>query len=181
MPPTRDFKPTMAALCHTVSYRTRSAFCIGELRTTTRSSANGRETVAFSPATGQRTSTLSAARHSSLEASRNVCIAQWITAAGIPAGTERILARTRNSGWSTADTEFRSDYVAFDEGESEGYMLGMTYYLPSKKRWAVRYPKLHHIRGNDKDSDARTQPSSSRKPSIVGPASGEMRNVRGRP
>ncbi len=48
-------------------------------------------------------------------------------------------------------------YVAFDEGESEGYMVGMTYYLPSKKRWAVRYPKLHHMRGNDKDSYSRTQ------------------------
>jgi arylformamidase len=38
-----------------------------------------------------------------------------LEAAGIPASTERLLARTRNSGWSRADTAFREDYVAYDE------------------------------------------------------------------
>lgn len=33
--------------------------------------------------------------------------------AGIPAEVVRVLAMTRNSGWSRADTAFRDDYVAF--------------------------------------------------------------------
>ena len=32
---------------------------------------------------------------------------------GIPGGTERLLAKTSNSGWSKADTEFREDFIAF--------------------------------------------------------------------
>lgn len=32
----------------------------------------------------------------------------------LPAGTERILARTRNSGWSRTERAFREDYVAYD-------------------------------------------------------------------
>ncbi len=33
---------------------------------------------------------------------------------GLPAGIDRVLARTRNSGWSRTDRAFREDYVAFD-------------------------------------------------------------------
>jgi arylformamidase len=38
-----------------------------------------------------------------------------LDAAGIPAGTQRLLARTRNSGWGRADTAFRENFVAYDE------------------------------------------------------------------
>jgi arylformamidase len=38
---------------------------------------------------------------------------------GVPPGTERLIAKTRNSGWSRTDTEFRPDYVAFDESAAE--------------------------------------------------------------
>jgi arylformamidase len=37
-----------------------------------------------------------------------------LEAAGVPPGAERILARTRNSGWSTTETAFREVYVAYD-------------------------------------------------------------------
>lgn len=39
--------------------------------------------------------------------------------AGVPDDAERILALTRNSGWSERDTAFRSDYVAFDLSAAE--------------------------------------------------------------
>lgn len=34
---------------------------------------------------------------------------------GVPENVTRLLAKTRNSGWSSGDQEFREDYVAFDE------------------------------------------------------------------
>ncbi len=34
--------------------------------------------------------------------------------AGIPAGTERLLVKTSNSGWSTRDDRFRENFIAFD-------------------------------------------------------------------
>lgn len=37
-----------------------------------------------------------------------------LEAADIPADTVRLLALTTNSGWSRGDTEFRTDFVAFD-------------------------------------------------------------------
>lgn len=39
--------------------------------------------------------------------------------AGVPQDVERILALTRNSGWSRTDTTFRSDYVAYDLSAAE--------------------------------------------------------------
>ncbi|HVL81602.1 MAG TPA: cyclase family protein [Actinomycetota bacterium] len=40
--------------------------------------------------------------------------ADHLDAASVPEGCERLLARTRNSGWSS-DTSFREDFVAYDE------------------------------------------------------------------
>ncbi|MFP4554459.1 MAG: cyclase family protein [Actinomycetota bacterium] len=39
--------------------------------------------------------------------------------AGVPENTVKILALTRNSGWSRSDTAFRPDYVAFDVSAAE--------------------------------------------------------------
>jgi arylformamidase len=39
--------------------------------------------------------------------------AEDLERAGLPADVERLLARTRNSGWSLADTGFREDFVGF--------------------------------------------------------------------
>jgi arylformamidase len=39
--------------------------------------------------------------------------------AGIPEECIRVLALTRNSGWSRGDTEFRSDYVAFSASAAD--------------------------------------------------------------
>lgn len=41
--------------------------------------------------------------------------AEHLEGAGVPANTLRIVALTRNSGWSRTDTEFRRDFVAYDE------------------------------------------------------------------
>jgi arylformamidase len=37
----------------------------------------------------------------------------------LPRDIDRLIVKTRNSGWSKTDTEFRSDYVAFDESAAE--------------------------------------------------------------
>jgi arylformamidase len=37
----------------------------------------------------------------------------------IPEGAHRILLKTRNSGWSTSDTEFREDFVALDTSAAD--------------------------------------------------------------
>ena len=37
----------------------------------------------------------------------------------LPHGVDRLIAKTRNSGWSKRDTEFRRDFVAFDESAAE--------------------------------------------------------------
>ena len=37
----------------------------------------------------------------------------------LPGGIDRLIVKTRNSGWSRTDTEFRRDYVAFDESAAE--------------------------------------------------------------
>jgi arylformamidase len=42
-----------------------------------------------------------------------------LTLAGLPDDAERILAKTRNSGWSAESTEFREDYVAYDLSAAE--------------------------------------------------------------
>jgi arylformamidase len=39
--------------------------------------------------------------------------------AGLPDGVVRVLAKTSNSGWSSAGTAFREDYVAFDPSAAE--------------------------------------------------------------
>lgn len=39
--------------------------------------------------------------------------------ASVPEGAERILLKTRNSGWSASDTEFREDFVALDAAGAE--------------------------------------------------------------
>lgn len=41
--------------------------------------------------------------------------AEVLEAAGLPERVERLLAKTRNSGWSRSDTGFREDYAGFDE------------------------------------------------------------------
>jgi len=38
---------------------------------------------------------------------------------GVPPGIERLIAKTRNSGWSKTGTEFRRDYVALDESAAQ--------------------------------------------------------------
>ena len=38
---------------------------------------------------------------------------------GLPRGIDRLIAKTRNSGWSKTTTEFQRDYVAFDESAAE--------------------------------------------------------------
>ncbi|MEX0658216.1 MAG: cyclase family protein [Egibacteraceae bacterium] len=42
-----------------------------------------------------------------------------LSRADLPAGAERILARTRNSGWSRTDRAFREDYVAYDPSAAQ--------------------------------------------------------------
>jgi arylformamidase len=37
----------------------------------------------------------------------------------VPDGTERLLLKTRNSGWSESDTAFRQDFVALDPSAAE--------------------------------------------------------------
>ena len=37
----------------------------------------------------------------------------------LPPGIDRLIVKTRNSGWSRTDTEFRRDYVAFDESAAQ--------------------------------------------------------------
>jgi len=37
----------------------------------------------------------------------------------VPEGAERVLVKTRNSGWSASDTEFREDFVALDPSAAE--------------------------------------------------------------
>jgi arylformamidase len=39
--------------------------------------------------------------------------------AAVPEGVERLLLKTRNSGWSAADTSFREDFVALDPSAAE--------------------------------------------------------------
>jgi arylformamidase len=39
--------------------------------------------------------------------------------ASVPEGAQRILLKTRNSGWSASDTEFREDFVALDPSAAE--------------------------------------------------------------
>jgi arylformamidase len=39
--------------------------------------------------------------------------------ASVPDGEQRILLKTRNSGWSASDTEFREDFVALDPSAAE--------------------------------------------------------------
>src|ERR687897_462815 len=39
--------------------------------------------------------------------------------AHLPPGVERLIAKTRNSGWSRTDTEFRRDYIAYDASAAE--------------------------------------------------------------
>jgi arylformamidase len=39
--------------------------------------------------------------------------------ASVPEGARRILVKTRNSGWSASDTEFREDFVALDPSAAE--------------------------------------------------------------
>lgn len=44
-----------------------------------------------------------------------VITADILESIGVPAGTRRFLAKTRNSGWSTNGAPFQEDFVAFDE------------------------------------------------------------------
>ncbi|HEV8571423.1 MAG TPA: cyclase family protein [Actinomycetota bacterium] len=39
--------------------------------------------------------------------------------AAVPEGVERLLLKTRNSGWSKSDTSFREDFVALDPSAAE--------------------------------------------------------------
>jgi arylformamidase len=39
--------------------------------------------------------------------------------AAVPDGAERLLLKTRNSGWSASDTSFRQDFVALDPSAAE--------------------------------------------------------------
>jgi arylformamidase len=39
--------------------------------------------------------------------------------AAVPEGAERLLLKTRNSGWSASDTSFREDFVALDPSAAE--------------------------------------------------------------
>jgi arylformamidase len=39
--------------------------------------------------------------------------------AEVPEGTVRLLAKTSNSGWSTGDSEFREDFVAYESSAAE--------------------------------------------------------------
>jgi arylformamidase len=54
-----------------------------------------------------------------LRHARGPISADDLAAAGVPAAAERLLARTRNSGWSRADTAFRDDYIAYDASAAE--------------------------------------------------------------
>lgn len=48
-----------------------------------------------------------------------VITADFLETAGIPDDVTRLLARTRNSGWSTAGDPFREDFVACDESAAD--------------------------------------------------------------
>lgn len=54
-----------------------------------------------------------------LEAVEGAIGADDLEAAGIPAGAERLLLRTRNSGWSAGDSGFREGFVALDVSGAE--------------------------------------------------------------
>lgn len=56
-----------------------------------------------------------------LEHLRGAITAAALDAAGIPDGTERLLAKTANSGWS-ADRSFREDFIAFDQSGAQWCM-----------------------------------------------------------
>lgn len=45
--------------------------------------------------------------------------ADVLDAATVPSGVSRLLFKSRNSGWSRRDTEFREDYVACDESVAD--------------------------------------------------------------
>lgn len=45
---------------------------------------------------------------------RGAITSRDLDAAGIAPGAERVLARTRNSGWSEKDTSFREDFTAYE-------------------------------------------------------------------
>lgn len=39
--------------------------------------------------------------------------------AGLPDGVQRLIAKTKNSGWSGRDTSFREDFIAFDASAAQ--------------------------------------------------------------
>jgi arylformamidase len=49
-----------------------------------------------------------------LEHLRGPITAADLDVAGVAGGTQRLLAKTSNSGWSTRETSFREDFIAFD-------------------------------------------------------------------
>lgn len=48
-----------------------------------------------------------------------VISAEVLEASAIPDSTTRLIAKTRNSGWSTSGRAFRKDFVAFDESAAD--------------------------------------------------------------
>jgi arylformamidase len=70
---------------------------------------------------------------------------------GRPARIERVLARTRNSGWSAADTAFRRDYVAYDASAARwcierGVLLLANDYLSIERFDAAEHGlPVHHM------------------------------------
>lgn len=54
-----------------------------------------------------------------LRAVTSLITAADLESAGVPDDVERLLALTRNSGWSRQDEAFRPDYVAFDLSAAE--------------------------------------------------------------
>lgn len=49
----------------------------------------------------------------------SVITADFLESVGIPNKVRRLLAKTRNSGWSMAGGPFREDFVAFDESAAD--------------------------------------------------------------
>jgi arylformamidase len=68
-----------------------------------------------------------------LEHMRGPITAASLDDAGIPVATQRLLAKTRNSGWSRSDAAFQEDFVAFDASaarwclENDIRLIGIDY------------------------------------------------------
>lgn len=48
-------------------------------------------------------------------------------------------------------------YMNYRPGQTEDYIEGMTFYVPSENRWVINYPKLHYDNGTKKNDRTNMQ------------------------